>query len=255
MVSSKPALEIDMDFRGDVLMFSRAAARCETVDELADLTAQAVRPYGMTASASGMVSGPRAFSVNPSHFANWPQGWAELYESRGFFFIDPIVRWAMLSGAPATWSDVKSLLAPNDVGQTMYKEAATWGFTEGLATPVRSNNGYLGLVAIGGARGKLKPDETAFLAAISNVVFQRADDLCRPVEPAPLPSQFSLREQECIGLMRQGFTDREIGQILGIAGETARYHLDNARAKIGARSRVHLAAIISDRKIFADGYL
>lgn len=244
-----------MDFRGDVLMFSRAAALCETVDQLSDLIARAVNPYGMTASASGMVSGPRAFSINPSHFANWPERWAALYESRGFFFIDPIVRWAMLSGAPATWSDVRTSLAPTDVGHTLYKEAAVFGFTEGLATPVRGIDGHLGLVALGGARGKLKSDETAFLAAISNIVFQRADELCGPVKPAPLPSQFSLREQECTGLMRQGLTDREIGHVLGIAGETARYHLDNARAKVGARSRVHLAAILSDRRPANNEYL
>ena len=47
--------------------------------------------------------------------------------------------------------------------------------------------------------------------------------------------------------MRQGFTDREIGQVLDVAAETARYHLDNARGKVGARSRVHLAAIVSER--------
>ena len=153
----------------------------------------------------------------------------------------------MLSGAPATWSDVRLSLATNDVGHKLYEEAVTWGFTEGLATPVRGMDGYLGLVALGGQRGKFKPDEITFLAAISATVFQCADALYGKLQAAPLPNQFSLREQECMVLMRQGFTDREIGHVLGIASETARYHLNNARAKVGARTRVHLAAILADQ--------
>ena len=236
-----------MALNGDFLTFSRAASRCETLEELSDITAAAVRPFGMTASASGMVTGPRAFSSNPSHFANWPKGWAELYQTRGYFFFDPVVRWAMMSGTAATWSEVKLTLAPSDPGHTMYEECALWGFTEGLATPVRGMDGYLGLVAVGGDRGKLRSDEVTLLAAISTATFRCADALCGMVKAAPLPSRFSLREQECIALMRQGFTDREIGQVLGVAAETARYHLDNARTKVGARSRVHLAAIVSER--------
>ncbi len=238
-----------MDFQGDVLMFSRAATRCETIEEVSTLIVQTTSPYGMTASASGLVTGPRAFSTNPSHFANWPQGWAELYETKALFFVDPVVRWAMLSGAPATWSDVRSALPSNDVGHKVYEAAATWGFTEGLATPVRGADGYLGLVALGGKRGKLKSDEIGFLSAVSSMTFQRADEICGSIKAAPLPSQFSLRELDCIRLMRQGFTDREIGHVLGITGETSRYHLDNARAKVGARSRVHLAAILSDMQV------
>jgi DNA-binding CsgD family transcriptional regulator len=236
-----------MELGSDALVFSRSAMRCETVEQLAALTAQAVRPFGMTASASGMITGPRAVSQNPSHFANWPKGWAELYHTRSFFFRDPIVRWAMLSGAPATWSEVRFSLAPNDVGHEMFEDAENWGFTEGLVTPVRGMDGYLGLVGLGGKRGKLKSDEIAFMTAVSTTAFQRADALFGVLGVAPLPSQFSLREQECILLMRQGFTDREIGHILGIVAETARYHLDNARSKVGARSRAHLTAILADR--------
>ncbi len=236
-----------MAAHGDVVAFSRAASHCETLEGLATLTAAAVLPYGMMASASGMVTGPRAFSSNPSHFANWPQGWAELYQTRGYFFFDPVVRWAMVSGAPATWSEVRRTLAPSDAGHEIYKECAKWGFTEGLATPVRGMDGYLGLVVVGGNRDRLKPDDVTVLAALSTSGFHRADALCGMVKAAPLPSRFSLREQECIILLRQGFTDREIGQVLGIAAETARYHLDNARTKVGARSRVHLAAIVSER--------
>ena len=93
-----------MKTNGDISTFLRAATRCETLEQLSSVLAQATMPFGMTGCASGMVTGPRAVSQNPSHFNNWPQGWTELYQSQRFFFRDPVVRWAMLSGAPATWS-------------------------------------------------------------------------------------------------------------------------------------------------------
>jgi hypothetical protein len=53
----------------------------------------------MTAAASGLVSGSGATSASPFHFADWPTDWVALYAAREFLLIDPVPRWARISGS------------------------------------------------------------------------------------------------------------------------------------------------------------
>jgi LuxR family quorum sensing-dependent transcriptional regulator len=132
-------------------------------------------------------------------------------------------------------------ISPADRGMEVYRAANRHGFFEGFITPVRTGAGALGLVSVGGGR---RPDfalaERLFLQAVSIAVHGRAEALMAEVS---VPSmRLSLRERECVALVRQGFTDAEIGRVLGIGVTTIRTHLENARRKVGARNRVELVA-------------
>ena len=211
-----------------------------STDELAQRFAEAVAPLGMTASASGMVSGPRALSAIPFHFTNWPAAWIDTYRTRGFVKIDPMPRWAIVSGEPVSWSEVLARFAPTDPGWEVVRAARDAGFHEGFVTPVRTRTGALGLVAVaGGERPPFQLQERIFLQVASAAALMRAEALMAPGPATPSP--FTLREQECVALLRQGFTDAEIGAALGVALTTVRAHLQNARRKAGARNRVELA--------------
>jgi LuxR family quorum sensing-dependent transcriptional regulator len=211
-----------------------------SVDALARRFANAVAPLGMTASASGMVSGQRALSDQPFHFTNWPAAWIDTYQARGFVRIDLIPRWAIVSGEPVSWSDVLARFAPSDPGWEVVRAARAAGFHEGFVTPVRTRTGALGLVAVaGGERPPFQLQERIFLQVVSAAALMRAEALMAPGRAVSSP--FTLREQECVALLRQGFTDAEIGAALGVALTTVRAHLQNARRKAGARNRVELA--------------
>ena len=56
---------------------------------------------------------------------------------------------------------------------------------------------------------------------------------------APMLSQ---RERDAIGFVADGKTDWEIGTIMGVSEATARFHVDNARKKLGATNRAHAVA-------------
>jgi LuxR family quorum sensing-dependent transcriptional regulator len=214
--------------------------RNRSMDDLARRFAEAIAPLGMTAAASGMVTGPRGLSDNPFHFVNWPAAWMEIYQARGFVKIDPLPRWAMVSGEPVSWTEIIARLPATDPGLEVPRAAAAFGFREGFVTPVRTRTGALGLVSVGGGeRPAFQLQERIFLQVISGATLMHAESLIdAPAAPA---SPFTLREQECIALLRQGFTDAEIGTTLGVALTTVRAHLQNARRKAGARNRVELA--------------
>jgi len=224
----------------DTLAVVEGLRGSRSVEELARRFAEAVAPLGMTGSASGMVSGPRALSADPFHFRNWPAAWIDTYQARGFVRIDVIPRWAIVSGEPVSWTEVLGRFPPADPGWEVVRAAEAMGFREGFVTPVRTRTGSLGLVAVaGGARAAFALPERIFLQVISAATLTRAEALMGP--PADTPSPYTLREQECIALLRQGFTDAEIGATLGVALTTVRAHLQNARRKAGARNRMELA--------------
>ena len=212
----------------------------QNIHDLSAAFAEAIEPLGMTAAASGMVSGRRALSDDPFHFVTWPFAWLEIYAARGFRAIDPIPRWAMVSGQAISWTELVKVYPPSDQGMQVARAAMQFDFHEGYVTPVRTRSGALGLVSVGGGRRpRFELAEELFLQAASTAALLRAETLI--AEPPIEQQQFTLRERECVALLRQGFTDAEISKVLRIALATTRSHLENARRKVGARNRVELA--------------
>jgi DNA-binding NarL/FixJ family response regulator len=59
---------------------------------------------------------------------------------------------------------------------------------------------------------------------------------------APHSGRLTAREQEILGLLRQGLSNRQVAQSLFISDETARWHVKNVLHKLGLRSRFQLMA-------------
>lgn len=214
-----------------------------TMPELAALFMGAIEPVGMTAGASGLVSGPNVGS-QPAHFASWSQDWLAYYLDHQFLLIDPAVRWARNSGAPISWSDLVNLLAPRDPGRKVVEAGRGFGFTDGMVVPTRSSDNAVGLVCVAGPRPPLDLEEQVFLTVVSRAAFQAAEAIAHDSyigRPAPI---FSGRELECLALLVRGHSYRHIGKMLGLSEPTVRFHLGNARDKLGATSRSHLAALV-----------
>ena len=214
----------------------------DSIEAIDRLVAQTIARYGLSSYAGGMVTGPVAHSVLPVYFMNWPESWQRIYAERGWISKDPAPRWALVSGAPAAWTEILATLPRNDPGHEIYAEAIKYGYREGLVVPVRSSDGSLGLVSAGGDRGKLEPAEVSVLAAFFTAALLRAEALVG-ASRTPTPSPLTLRERECTSLLVQGFTDAQMATALGISTDTVRFHLDNARRKLGARTRAQLAVI------------
>jgi LuxR family quorum sensing-dependent transcriptional regulator len=213
------------------------------VDELGEIFCTQIRQLGLTCAASGIVTGPRASSANPFHFNNWPLEWRSEYAREGYLHSDPLARHALTSGAPATWTNVISALPRTDPGHKVCAAAAKHGFLEGMVIPFRDWDGEIGMVTMGGDRPKLAADEATFLTAMSSTAFFAAEALHRAAQSRTARGAFTPRELDCIALLGDGLTDGEIATALRVSRETVVSHMENARRKVGARSRAHLLSI------------
>jgi len=61
----------------------------------------------------------------------------------------------------------------------------------------------------------------------------------------------SPRELQCLQWASKGKTDGEIGVILSISARTARFHIENAKRKLGAATRVQAVAEAMRRRAIA----
>jgi LuxR family quorum sensing-dependent transcriptional regulator len=233
----------DADLGARAFAFASDACSLKVMSHLATALQRQIAPLGLSAAASGFVSGPKAASSNPFHFTNWPDAWAAHYSAEDLVLLDPSVRWARSSGRALTWSDLFNLLPVRDPGRKVIEAAALFGYTEGMVVPMRSRDNSLGLVCFGGKRDPLSQKEQVFLTIVARAAFEAAERIENAGDigrPAPV---LTAREIECLALLVRGHSDQAIGKVLGLSLPTIRFHLGNARDKCAATSRAHLAAI------------
>ncbi|MFE5712547.1 LuxR C-terminal-related transcriptional regulator [Streptomyces sp. NPDC056501] len=143
------------------------------------------------------------------------------------------------AGAPGT-AVINLRLATLDLARTVSRLCA-----RGYAVIVVSAAAHIDLAPAirAGARGCL--DSQAEQAELLSAM--RAVAAGETYVPGPLavhlllaPLHLTDREQEILGRVASGDTDREIAALLGISEHTVHSHLDRLRDKIGARRRADL---------------
>lgn len=73
-----------------------------------------------------------------------------------------------------------------------------------------------------------------------------------PPEAAALATRLSGRQRECLILVRNGLTSKEIGRLLSLAPSTVDNHLNAATERLGCSSRAIAAQILEMAEQFGD---
>lgn len=133
------------------------------------------------------------------------------------------------------------------VRENLKMEAAEWArcfpsyFSDhdGLVVPIHDDHGLAWYVGFAGREPDLSPRVRAVLGAAAYAAYARFAELLDPRRPN---SPLTPREAECLRLVGQGKTDAETGQALGISARTVRFHVGNAKAKLGVATRIQAIA-------------
>lgn len=132
------------------------------------------------------------------------------------------------------------------------------GFHAVLVVPVHLPRGRVAMLGWAGPQTLVEVE--ALLAAAAPALLaaghyfsvlaarEAGDGGLREEERTPLTP----REWDCLRLLAQGFREAEIARQSGIAPTTVRYHLDNAAAKFGAKTRAQAAAIAAGLGLVGD---
>jgi DNA-binding NarL/FixJ family response regulator len=87
-----------------------------------------------------------------------------------------------------------------------------------------------------------RPELIAAIRAVARGERAISDPIARELAAADEESSISRREGEVLGLLRQGFTNGEIGRLLGITERTAKAHVAALLIKLNASDRAEAVA-------------
>lgn len=222
--------------------FADTLAACKTIDAVKDYFKQRIAVHGYTASACGAFVPTDKGPETHFFFQDWPPDWIELYVQRNFLAADYVVAESRRRITPFTWLEAKAERTLSRAEQDIWDTAAEWGWTDGFSVPIYGPGGYFGLVTMA---GKEQPMPSALRGELHQLAFlthERCRTLTGVAPVADPQATLTHRELECIRWVAAGKTDAAIAKLLGVSQTTVRSHIDQARRKLGARTRAQAIA-------------
>jgi DNA-binding CsgD family transcriptional regulator len=109
--------------------------------------------------------------------------------------------------------------------------------TNGLVVPVQSDGAAVAMATLVGAKPSLGPLAYDALKLAVQAGWRRSRQLDGRTTSASAMN-LTPREFECLSWVSRGKTDHEISSILAVAPRTVRFHIDNAKIKLGVATRI-----------------
>jgi DNA-binding CsgD family transcriptional regulator len=180
-------------------------------------------------------------------FSGYPDAWMRKYQAMNYIEIDPIVEHCFLrnSNIPLLWSE-KVFDSP--IRRDFWDDASGHGVASGISVPVRGAQGEIALFS--GANpdfNKSGLQHQSHVAGIMYVLGSYVHEAVRrlvfePEKQRANHPELTPREAECLKWWIAGKSAWDISQLQSISERGVRFHLDNAKRKLGARSKTEAIA-------------
>jgi DNA-binding CsgD family transcriptional regulator len=223
--------------------------RCDTPQDIRAACAEyfdVLRPTGLNSFGAraylrpaGRLDSSALFAAGGSVVAIAPDGWIG---SQAYRYIcleqNPLLAAVQERRARFRWSDY----APrDDRGFGTYWEAfGEGGFGDGLGMISFGRGRRTASLSLGFTALDLAPREIAVIQFAGMMLLERLLEHADPgADDAPV---LTPRERDCLAFVAEGKSDWEIGKILSISQATAHSHVENAKRKLGARTRAQAVA-------------
>lgn len=190
----------------------------------------------------------RAHALDPDdarehiYYRETPHGWDQVYSARGFAQTNFVTRAARRSARPFVWSEATPEGRDSPIAKAneeMWGVLRAFGLENGIAVP-NHTSASINVMSLATFQGvELPPDRHKAIVLSSHYVHDRL----REIEEPPFKRvQLTPRERDCLAFAAEGKSDWDIGQILGIAQSTVHAHVENAKRKLGVKSRIQAVA-------------
>lgn len=184
---------------------------------------------------------------------------ARHWDAGGFLLREARTGWVGSSGFHYICFDCNPLLAAVTQHRTRYRfsdfapradrryrdywdafEIAT--INDGWCANAYGGDGAIASVHVGVDQVEIDPVLGQALQTAGSILAEHLLSLDAAYPATPAAPGLTARERDAMGFVAEGKTDWEIGVILGVSEATARFHVDNARRKLGAVNRAHAVA-------------
>lgn len=226
--------------------FLQSASSFDDLEQMQDAFSLAIKPFGFDRFSCSLVfqaDGPPSPRVL---FGRSNRSWDEYYLAQGYLRLDPCIRRIFTRPGPFAWSDVGNSGLGKEAKEVM-DAAAEADAREGFVVPVLSGNGDLYGVRMSSPQKEFDPAARPTLHALATVYAFEGVKLLELIDDVATRTPLSRRETECLRWVSEGKSDWDIGEILSISEATVHTHIENAKRKIGVRSRIQAAVLAAIR--------
>jgi len=209
-----------------------------TREQLLDVYSNFIGQYGFTSLIVAQLFNPLLAKdpVNQILITNWSLKWQGYWWENGYYEHDPIVHYLLKTQKLFSW-DVAYRHA-SKIGKKIFQESQKFGFTNGIAFPVSTDVGSLGIVSLGADVVTFEKKIIATIQTVSKHTYKHLVRLSNS-EAANSASSFTKRETEIMHLVSQGKTNGEIAKILELSEETIKSYLKLVSQKLNTVNRAH----------------
>lgn len=162
----------------------------------------------------------------------------ELFDTQRPFANHPFTLRAQGSDKPFVMSRVKDELRREDetwwAGLPPHMKAF-----DGIVVPVHAEGHLAWYSGFAGPAPDLSQRTLSVMSAAVHAGYARFLELLDDKTPR---SPLTAREAECLRWVAEGKTDNEVGKILEISPRTVRFHINNAKGKLGVATRIQAVA-------------
>jgi len=224
----------------EMVAFAGQCEEAHTLGELEAIWRGRMGDLGLSFVALGVHADPLRPDRATYVFQNYPTEWIEHFSARRYHLVDPVFRAAEAGASEFVWTDPEFLQPLSWRQRRILSEASEVGLRYGRTHTLAS---ILPLKASGSLVSSEPdfPDELYAVGKLINiVVHHRAAQLC--VSAAPRFAELRRRERQCLELCASGLKDEDVARELDIGVATVRRHIERARIRLGASTRIQAAA-------------
>lgn len=189
--------------------------------------------------------GPEATALT-----NYPLKWQDTYLENDYRHIDPVVTTAQRKMAPFPWS-ITEMNDQDRRHRAFFSDAERHGIRSGFTIPIKTGFGRVAMLTLA-SETEEQPSIVVrdIMRAATAVSFVHAN-IARLTNNVPKGSNapLSSRELTCLTWASLGKTNAETAQMIGIAENTVRFYLIQARDKLGATNIPHSVRLAVKRGI------
>jgi LuxR family quorum sensing-dependent transcriptional regulator len=167
-----------------------------------------------------------------------PPGWQAAYAKRDLDHGNPVILAPGRINAPFRWSEGGDPRLKGWRGLLLAREL---GIEDGLAVPCPDLMGRAGVLSVAFSRFQFGPQERRAIQLAAIIAYERMRVLRRNALQAPL-AELTARERDCLAFVADGKSESDIADTLGLSTTTVHWHIENAKRKLGAKTRAQAIA-------------
>lgn len=224
----------------EMIAFAAACDAVATLDELESIWRARLVEMGFTFVALGVHADPLRPDCSAYVFQNYPAEWIAHFSVQRYHLVDPVYRAAEAGAGDFVWTDPQFLQPLSWRQRRILNEAREFGLRHGRTHALASILPRRASASLVTREPEMPEDLYSAGKLINVIVHHRAAQIC--AASAPCFAELRRREWQCLELCASGLIDAEIARGLGLSVATVRRHIERARVRLGASTRIQAVA-------------